>query len=749
MDAALKECMQQLRFVREEQERRVHDAVTKTSEEFEKIRIALDEQLVEASKKLAKLDAENNQLSKALSGKDKVIEDLSKYRSQVEADLNSFLSRVESTEKENASLKYEVHVLEKELDIRNEEREFNRRIADAAQKQQQESAKKIATLETECQRLRFLVQKRLPSPASLAKMRSEVKSLAKDNVEMRKRKSNPSPTTELVTDVPSEKITLLTEQLYTMVEENRALKEALNKKSSELQVSRNMYARTSSKLPQSGELGKPCYLQEHSLAASSDVGSEDKFSCTESWTSSLISELEHSKNGNFRTLSHRTMATSDMNLMDDFAEMEKLAVISLDDPAESPDSSCEESNAITGSPRSPSGAHSSSEPGRGCAPINGCPSENVISSQEIHSGCVAGNGIPERLGDLLKMLLEHSHLSQRNPQDLLEDIKLALAHQRVGSTVFCGKTSTNHAEASSDKASNEDVPDMRNGNNISLSNTEQSDHKSESNVSIPIRKVLELLEGINIQSQDNGLAEFSSGKDEKILSYKNSGNPTGYIVRVFQWKTAELFAILQQFVQTCNDLLNGTANLEQFALQIASSLEWIMSHCFSIQDVSSMKDAIRNHLDWDDSGSESEEESESVSRPHNSSSQMEAVQFSIKEEVKIWNVEWENKESTMAGSEGCLHSETCRSECFIIQPQESKEDAAEQIERKFEHQLENQKMIKEDLETQLVESNQEWRKACERISLLENELENKNNCCRSLEETCHELQIQLKRYALS
>lgn len=40
-DAALKECMLQLRFVREE-EKRINDAVTKTSTEYEKIRIDLD-----------------------------------------------------------------------------------------------------------------------------------------------------------------------------------------------------------------------------------------------------------------------------------------------------------------------------------------------------------------------------------------------------------------------------------------------------------------------------------------------------------------------------------------------------------------------------------------------------------------------------------------------------------------------------------------------------------------------------------
>ncbi|KAL0325874.1 UNVERIFIED_CONTAM: Filament-like plant protein 7 [Sesamum radiatum] len=95
--------MQQLRFVREEQEKRVHGAVVRASEEFEKIKIALDEKLAEAGKRLAKLEAENSQLMKALAGKDMVIEDLSKYRTQLEADFNALMLRVDSTEKEKAS----------------------------------------------------------------------------------------------------------------------------------------------------------------------------------------------------------------------------------------------------------------------------------------------------------------------------------------------------------------------------------------------------------------------------------------------------------------------------------------------------------------------------------------------------------------------------------------------------------------------------------------------------------------------
>ncbi|XP_042041925.1 filament-like plant protein 7 [Salvia splendens] len=764
LDAALKECMHQLRFVREEQERRVHGALTKSSEDFEKIQIALREQIVEASKKLAKLDAENAQLSNALSGNDKVIEDLGKYRSRLEADLNTFLLRSEATEKENASLKYEVHVLEKELDIRNEEREFNRRIADVAQKHQHESAIKIAKLESECQGLRLLIQKRLPGPATLAKMRNEVKSLAKDHAEMNQRKSNLSPansgefSSEMIPEVSSERINLLTEQLYTMVEENKALKEALNKKSSELQISRNTYARTSSKFSRAAGLIKPLkgqvpaeqgkypfFVQDHSLAASSEVGSYDKSSCAESCSSTMILDLEDLKNEKqLSTPSHSHMTTSDMNLMDDFAEMEKLAVLSLDDPAGRPKSSSELSKEVHGSPGIPSGANFSSELAGGCAPICDIPSEHVSPKKETRSGCVAGNGTPEKVGDLVMMLLEHSQSSQRNPQDLLEDIKSALADYGLDSTVFCGIASAHHAEASyngrSDNVQINEISSMENGNNITLSAKEESDQKVRPNIRIPIRKVLELLEGINVQSQDNGID-------------KNSGNPTGYTVRVFQWKTDEFSAILQQFVETCNDFLIGTANLEQFVLQIASSLEWIMSHCFSLQDVSSMKDAIRNHLDWDDSGSESEEESGKVSHLPNTTSKMETLQPPFKEEVKIWNVDWTSKESADAtGSEGCLRSETSMRECLVIQPQESENGNTNlHTEMEGKEQSEGifgkQKMIKEDLEPHLMESNQQRVKACERISLLENELKNKNNCFKGLEETCHELQIQLKSMA--
>ena len=94
LDAALKECMQQPRFVREEQEQRIHDAVMKTSRDFEKSQMVLEEKLAETSKRLAKMVSENSHLCKALLLKEKLIEELNRQLNQVEADFSALMTRV-------------------------------------------------------------------------------------------------------------------------------------------------------------------------------------------------------------------------------------------------------------------------------------------------------------------------------------------------------------------------------------------------------------------------------------------------------------------------------------------------------------------------------------------------------------------------------------------------------------------------------------------------------------------------------
>ncbi|XP_057767089.1 filament-like plant protein 7 [Salvia miltiorrhiza] len=714
LDAALKECMQQLHYVREDQERRIHGAVIKTSEEFEKQRTALNGKLAETGKRIARLESENSQLRNSLSSKEKTIQDLSKYTTQVEADLHALVLRVDSSEKEKASLSYEFRVLEKELDIRNEETEFNRRTADIAQKQHQESMKKVAKLESECQRLRLLVRRRLPGPAALTKMKNEVEMLGKDQAGTRRKRSNYymiSSADFHVDDAAAEtRINLLTEQLLRMEEQNRSLQYALNKKSSQSQFSSNTYDRAASRSSQ-GDAQDGVFKKEQLLAALSDLGSDDKDSCAESWAP----ELEHYRNEKQSgTPSNRYMETPEMNLLNDFAEMEKLAIVSIDYPATSSHHSSEEGNG-------PSGGHLLPIVASEMVPVNSNGSEALASDQDIQSETTSADRFPKRLDDLLKMLLEYCKALKISPREVLEDMKAALKHNSSDSMYFNKKCSRSHLDATthspkvSRQASNksfnlEQASDTGIANDISTAN--ETDRKLESNVSIQISKILELLEGINILPQDNGVAE-----DDKRLPYKSLTTATGYMVRVFQWKSAELSEVLQQIFQTCNELLNGKANLEQFVQIVASTLDWVMNHCFSLQDVSSMKDAMRSRLEWDESRSESDFDSGvSIQR----------------EEAKKLIIEPANTDLSTSDFQGRAQSPIFKAESFENQPEK---EAALQSMGNIGDQIKKGKMT-EDLETNFMDGNHEQINTCEKISCPKTDLEDKSNSVERREETC-------------
>lgn len=812
LDAALKECMQQLRFVREEQEQRIHDAVMKTAREFEKTQMVLEEKLAETSKRLAKLGAENTHLSKALLAKEKLIGDLSDRRKQTEADFNALMTRLDSTEKDHASLKYEVRVLEKELEIRNEEREFNRRTADASHKQHLESVKKIAKLESECQRLRLLVRKRLPGPAALAKMKNEVEMLGRDPSEMRRRKSSSSPTGLMVDsvaynslDTPSKSTNFLTEQLCSMEEENKTLKEALVKKTNELQFSRIMYARTTSKLsqdevqleesPNGHVLLEPTRtsLASHdlSLASMSDVGSDDKVSCAESWASSLISELEHFKNGKHnRTPSRKTVRVSDINLMDDFVEMEKLAIVSVNKPLGNLHPSSQEADTAIGTMDKESA--SSESKGREIVPVSGSQSAFSFSNQEIQSENILIGKVPGWLQDILKVILEQIHVSQRNPDEIIEDIRVAMAHINHLNTgdFFDARKSADHPDGSilsppsgyiSPKTPN--VSSVMGSSDrvtgVDNSSSETSNQKLQSDLSKSICKMVELIEGISLPSLDYDTQETFSRKDGSFFPHKNSETPTGYVVRVFQWKTSELRSVLNQFVHSCDDLLNGKADLEKFARELTSALDWIMNHCFSLQDVSSMKDAIKKQFDWDESRSENEVEIGTSSQfsevnnlclprehlsclpagrapnSHNDFFQTEEVLSNMREENQRLKDELMDMESGKKNLGRRFRPAIDQSESLMVQLQESEKTIAslkkelemlKESKRMIEDQSEHHKFMNEDLDTQLTVSRAELNEALQKLSSLEVELESRNNCCEDLEATCLELQLQLDRY---
>ncbi|GER42955.1 hypothetical protein STAS_19775 [Striga asiatica] len=554
----------------------------KTSHQHEKSKTE-EEKLSEACKKIARLETDNSQFKKSLLKKDRAVEELNRYKSQVEAELNSLIQRLESTQKENSSLKYEIRVLEKELEIRHEEREFDLRTIDAAQKKQIESLEKISRLESKCQKLRSLVQKRLLGPTAFARMKNEIEGLEKNSPEKsRRRRLNQRfvGSTDFRADVAGDGLTkrvdFLSEQLQRMEEENTRLKCALEGKLSVDEL----------------------YKGQKTIDASlSELGSDEKASFAGSWASALINELENFKN---EKKLNTYMGTPDMKLMDDFAEMEKLA----------------------------------------------------------HSPAV-------------------------------KDGKISFLNSKA-----CGKGNENENCSTGKKSA------------------------SEFNMSVPLKKIIELLEGINVVPQDD-IGKILLSKDLAIQ-----------MIRVFKCESGEVTAVLRRFVQICDELLGGEADIEQFVQLVASNLEWFMSHCFELRDVMSMSD-------YGGSGRQSAETSDLCI---------------VTNEAKTLNLQPANKKLSIKGHE---EQQIKKVETFGIQLKDSngiikhsqseKPTKRESVDNSSEDQTEEQKIMKQDSQsqTQIVKTNFEYNKPCEEISCGENDLENTRKSFKDLEETCHDLKKQL------
>ncbi|CAF2257035.1 filament-like plant protein 4 [Brassica napus] len=336
LDGALKECMKQVRSLKEENEQKLHDVIVTNTNQMDKIRDEFESKIREFEQELLRSGAENDALSRSLQERSNMVIRISEEKSQAEAEIEHLKSNIESCEREINTLKYETHVITKELEIRNEEKNMSMRSAEVANKQHLEGVKKIAKLEAECQRLRTLVRKKLPGPGALAQMKMEVESLGRggDYGDHRQRRSPARPSSPLMSPLSHvsdfsydnmQKIhkenDLLTERLLAMEEETKMLKEALAKRNSELQVSRNLCARTANKLQtlEAHRMSNP-----PSMASMSEDGNED----ARSVAGSLMSDLSQT---------NKTKSANQLELMDDFLEMEKLACLpSTDSDAEIP-----------------------------------------------------------------------------------------------------------------------------------------------------------------------------------------------------------------------------------------------------------------------------------------------------------------------------------------------------------------------------------------------------------------------------
>ena len=135
LDGALKECMRQIRNLKEEHEQKLHEVVVNKTKQIDKLKLDFESKISNLDQELRRSAAENAALSRSLQERSNMLIKLNEEKSQAEAEIELLNSNIESCQKEINSLKYEVHIVTKELEIRNEEKNMTVRSAEVANKQ--------------------------------------------------------------------------------------------------------------------------------------------------------------------------------------------------------------------------------------------------------------------------------------------------------------------------------------------------------------------------------------------------------------------------------------------------------------------------------------------------------------------------------------------------------------------------------------------------------------------------------------
>ncbi|KAL4361683.1 hypothetical protein GQ457_04G035690 [Hibiscus cannabinus] len=440
LDGALKECMRQVRDVKEESEQKLQDVVLAKTIQFDKIKLGLEAKITELDEGLLRAAAENQALSRSLHERSNLIVQIEVEKSKAESEIEVMKENLVSCEKEISSLKYELHMVSKELEIRNEEKNMSMRSAEAANKQHLASVSKIAKLEAECQRLRGLVRKRLPGPAALAQMKQEIDNFGRDfGGPQPKRNAVKNPNLNLPPQMESsagsllqsqKEIDFLTMRLLETEEETKMLKEALASRNCELQAARDMCAKTNLRV-KSLEAQVQALNHQTSFSPKSSIGhpagdlssqyasnapsitsvSEDGIDVEGRSVESLLPAISGISHLGIEQSSHKVHKQENSNcleLMDDFLEMEKLACMSNDVGG---------ANAVSSDP-----ANSDQE--FGFSPSSKLGSLSARSSTTELQQDV--ENLPfQKLQSMVFTIFE-SQTKEKNLEKVLEDIKCAI-----------------------------------------------------------------------------------------------------------------------------------------------------------------------------------------------------------------------------------------------------------------------------------------------------------------------------------
>ncbi|CAK9237019.1 unnamed protein product [Sphagnum troendelagicum] len=620
LDGALKECMKQLRHVREEQEQLIHDTLVKKTREYDKVRIEMETKLAEASEilshtrtELLECRAEGKALSQALQERSRSLAELGEAKGRAEADIKILQVQVEAMEKENANLKYEVHVLNKELEIRNGQREYEHKAADIAAKKHLESVKKIAQLEEECSRLRLLIRKKLPGPAALQRMRNEVEGFGKPGaVEKKGRRSFGRSASHLdpvsmgmmkenAHDPGYNSTDGIAERMAAMDEEMKMLREALACRNEELQNAHIRCVKTANRLSLvEEELDKACGVQNQSKQQeikalikesphSMDEISQDASSDT--WASSLVATPDQFKKEKSKPQSNGNIdnrqASLRFELMDDFVEMEQLAKMS--EPAKS-DNTYSDTASFDGPRESPMTTASDqiqelevelASTRRELESANNTICDlnaELATAKELLTAFQSRNSANEVVLIKLQNQLDQLNKIQSNkerggdgPSALSDQISgfliknsPATGRRESGKTGSALETSSSEGEAPGEYAS--------------VSDAESKASTVHTELAASLLKIVRIIEALAqaTGSEYTSLVSMPTDGVSRVLGEDQHGD-RGQIAGSMQWKDSELENAMQSLVLVGNKLLQGKSDMVYFISELGLTLERIMS----------------------------------------------------------------------------------------------------------------------------------------------------------------------------
>ncbi|CAK9232247.1 unnamed protein product [Sphagnum troendelagicum] len=631
LDGALKECMKQLRHVREEQEQLIHDTLVKKTREYDKLRVEMETKLAEASQilsqtrtELLESRAEGKALSHALQERSRSLAELGESKGRAEVDIKILQVRLEAMEKENTNLKYKVHVLNKELEIRNEEREYECKAADIAAKQHLESVKKITKLEEECNRLRVLIRKKLPGPAALQRMRHEVEGLGKvDAIESKRRRSlghsgrhmDPSLMGMMQENVHDDlgyngMSSGIAEKMAAMDEEMKMLKEALARRNEELQNAHVTCVKTANRLSfVEEELDRALGVQRqskqqeiktlikggshhhhHHHSTDMDINGD---ASSDAWASALVAELDQfKKKSKVLPLSNghtdKGQASLSYGLMDDFVEMERLAKMS--EPAKS-EITYSDSASFDGPRESPLTAAASDQ-------IQELEGELASTRRELESANHTICGLNAKLATAEEQLTALQSRNSANEvllinlQDQLDrlneiqsdmerggDGPPALSDQMSGFSIkdilARGRENGQTGSVSETCSSEVEAPEEH---DASVSDAESKASTAHIELAASLLKIVGILEALAqaTGSEHTLLVTMHIDGTGKMLGSHLQGERGAQIARSMQWKDLELENAMQILVVVGNKLLQGKCDMVEFISELASALDRII-----------------------------------------------------------------------------------------------------------------------------------------------------------------------------